>query len=406
VLLLASRWPAGAHAARRRAGRDDLQPQLWRDLRAVWLGRVVFWVAWMSGPVGATLSFRRVLVPGAARVHHAGAHAPRRPPQPDAGLLRRAAAAVPAGRSAAFDLFTVFIPVYVFLAIPVVSALAGDPARFLERNAKIQWGIMVCVYGLSHAPALLLLDLPRFGGRGAFLLFFLVVVVAAAQITQELASRWLRRRPVVRQIDRSFSWRAWWLGVLAALRGGWRCSGSRRGKPGVRGDGCAGRWLRHPGRPGDARAQEGRRRALLGQPQFGHRRRGPAGPRGAAVLCGAGVLPFGALVLCLMNPRHRPRPAAHRLWRHRCRRARLAYVASGTISTLEAPRGDLPLRLKIIFEGVREVVQRYTPDCATVEIVFVNVNPQSTLLLGQAAAPRWRRWCPVACRWRSTPRCR
>jgi crossover junction endodeoxyribonuclease RuvC len=63
---------------------------------------------------------------------------------------------------------------------------------------------------------------------------------------------------------------------------------------------------------------------------------------------------------------------------------RLAYVASGTISTLEAPRGDLPLRLKIIFEGVQEVVQRYQPDCACVEIVFVNVNPQSTLLLGQA----------------------
>jgi crossover junction endodeoxyribonuclease RuvC len=63
---------------------------------------------------------------------------------------------------------------------------------------------------------------------------------------------------------------------------------------------------------------------------------------------------------------------------------RLAYLASGTISTLEAPRGDLPLRLKIIFEGVQEVVQRYQPDCACVEIVFVNVNPQSTLLLGQA----------------------
>jgi crossover junction endodeoxyribonuclease RuvC len=64
--------------------------------------------------------------------------------------------------------------------------------------------------------------------------------------------------------------------------------------------------------------------------------------------------------------------------------ASLCYVASGTISTLEAPRGDLPQRLKIIFEGVREVVQRYSPDCACAEIVFVNVNPQSTLLLGQA----------------------
>ena len=63
---------------------------------------------------------------------------------------------------------------------------------------------------------------------------------------------------------------------------------------------------------------------------------------------------------------------------------RLRYVASGVISTLEAPRGDLPLRLKIIFEGVSEVVQTYAPSCACAEIVFVNVNPQSTLLLGQA----------------------
>jgi crossover junction endodeoxyribonuclease RuvC len=63
---------------------------------------------------------------------------------------------------------------------------------------------------------------------------------------------------------------------------------------------------------------------------------------------------------------------------------RLAYVASGTINTLEVARGDLPARLKIIFEGVQEVVQRYQPDCACAEIVFVNVNPQSTLLLGQA----------------------
>ena len=70
--------------------------------------------------------------------------------------------------------FTVFIPVYVFFAIPVVSALANDPQRFLERTAKIQWGITVCVYGMSHAPALLLLDLPGYRGRGAFLVLFLV----------------------------------------------------------------------------------------------------------------------------------------------------------------------------------------------------------------------------------------
>jgi crossover junction endodeoxyribonuclease RuvC len=64
--------------------------------------------------------------------------------------------------------------------------------------------------------------------------------------------------------------------------------------------------------------------------------------------------------------------------------ARLAYVASGTIATAEAPRGDLPARLKLIFDGVREVAAAYAPEAAAVEIVFVNTNPQSTLLLGQA----------------------
>lgn len=63
---------------------------------------------------------------------------------------------------------------------------------------------------------------------------------------------------------------------------------------------------------------------------------------------------------------------------------RLAYVASGTIKTTGVATGDLPARLKILFDGIREVVARYQPQCAAVEIVFVNVNPQSTLLLGQA----------------------
>jgi len=63
---------------------------------------------------------------------------------------------------------------------------------------------------------------------------------------------------------------------------------------------------------------------------------------------------------------------------------RLAYVASGTIKTGGVAAGELPARLKILFDGIREVTARYGPQCAAVEIVFVNVNPQSTLLLGQA----------------------
>src|SRR5690349_1982967 len=62
----------------------------------------------------------------------------------------------------------------------------------------------------------------------------------------------------------------------------------------------------------------------------------------------------------------------------------LSYVASGTITTSHIERGDLPARLKVLFDGIGEVKSRYQPDVAAVEIVFVNVNPQSTLLLGQA----------------------
>jgi phosphatidate cytidylyltransferase len=195
---------------------QDRKQRLLRDLRAVWIGGVVFWVAWMSGPVGATLAFG-VFSFLALREFITLVHTRRGDHR---SLILAFFIALPLQYILvgvrAFDLFAVFVPVYVFLAIPVASALAGDPERFLERNAKIQWGIMVCVFGLSHAPALLLLRLPGFGERGAFLLFFLVMVCAVAQIAQEAASRWLRRRPMVRQIDRSFSSRAWGLGVAAA----------------------------------------------------------------------------------------------------------------------------------------------------------------------------------------------
>ena len=192
-----------------------------RDLRAVWIAAVLFWLAWMSGAVGAGLLFGIVSFL-ALREFITLMHTRRADHR---GLLLAFFVVLPlqfvfaAGRW--FDLFTVFIPVYVFFAIPVTSALAGDPGRFLERNAKIQWGIMVCVYGLSHAPALLLLEFPNFEGRGAFLLFFLVMVVACAQIAQEAASRRLRTLPAARHIDRGFSTRGWLIAIAsAALIGG------------------------------------------------------------------------------------------------------------------------------------------------------------------------------------------
>lgn len=186
-----------------------------RDLQAVWIGSALFWLAWISGTVGATL-LTAIVSFLALREFITLTHTSRADHR---ALILAFFVVLPLQYLIVglkrYDVFAVFIPVYVFLAIPVMSALAGDPHRFLERTTKIQWGIAVCVYGLSHAPALLLLDFPRAPDRGAFLVFFLVVVVGVAQIVQEAASRWLRRRPVARQISRSFSTRAWLIGVLA-----------------------------------------------------------------------------------------------------------------------------------------------------------------------------------------------
>lgn len=191
-----------------------------RDLRAAWIGGCMFWVAWISGPLGATLLFALFSFL-ALREFITLVHTQR---SDHRTLIVAFFVLLPVQYMICgtrfFDLFTVFLPVYGFLALPIVSALTGDPQRFLERNAKIQWGVMVCVYGLSHAPALLLLDIPGNTGRGAFLLFFLVMVVAASQIAQEIATRTLRRRPVARQISRSFSMRAWWIGTVTGAVAG------------------------------------------------------------------------------------------------------------------------------------------------------------------------------------------
>ena len=64
--------------------------------------------------------------------------------------------------------------------------------------------------------------------------------------------------------------------------------------------------------------------------------------------------------------------------------SQLTYVASGVIRTDKVNQGNLPNRLRVIYDGILEINQRYQPESASVEIVFVNVNPQATLLLGQA----------------------
>jgi len=83
-----------------------------------------------------------------------------------------------------YGTFAIFIPVFAFLLLPSIAALRSDIEDFLSRSAKQQWGLMVTVYCLSHAPALLMLNIPNQAGRNALLLFYLLLVVQMSDVMQ------------------------------------------------------------------------------------------------------------------------------------------------------------------------------------------------------------------------------
>jgi hypothetical protein len=296
----------GLHAARCASAAMTPQAELVRArltdfealLRTSWAMVLVFWVGWASGERVATTLF--AIVAFFALREFITLSPTRRGDH--RSLVLAFFVVLPIQfwlvATAHFDLFTVFIPVYVFLAIPVVSALADDPQRFLERNAKLQWGIMVCVYGMSHVPALLLLQFPKLGQQGR-LSGVLPGVCGAdrhagsapGQPPLAPATTGTEREPEL-QLDQlvrrgGHRQRAGWGAVRHhALQAR---AGHGHGPDRLRG--------RLDGAPGDEGAQARPRRAELGRAgAVGHRRQRPAGPGGCAVLCGAGVLSLGSMV--------------------------------------------------------------------------------------------------------------
>jgi phosphatidate cytidylyltransferase len=201
-------------------------------LRTSWAMVIVFWVGWVSGDAVGTVLF--AIVAFFALREFITLSPTRRGDHRSLVLAFFVVLPIQfwlvANRH--FDLFTVFIPVYVFLAIPVVSALADDPQRFLERNAKLQWGIMVCIYGMSHVPALLLLEFKNWTDRGAFLVFFLVFVVQIGTLVQHVVSRRWPRPPRAPNVSQSFNWTSWAAGVAAGVVLGALLSGITPFKPG------------------------------------------------------------------------------------------------------------------------------------------------------------------------------
>jgi phosphatidate cytidylyltransferase len=114
-----------------------------------------------------------------------------------------------------YGLFAIMIPVYAFVLVAVSNVIAGRTDRFLERTATIHWGLMVCVYCVSHAPALLILDIPGYR-TNAKLLVFLVLVVQISDVLQYVFGKLFGKHPIAPVISPSKTWEGFAGGVLTA----------------------------------------------------------------------------------------------------------------------------------------------------------------------------------------------
>jgi phosphatidate cytidylyltransferase len=128
----------------------------------------------------------------------------------------------------AYVIYTIMIPVYASLFVPARIAISGDPKRFLERVAKIQAGLLICVYCLSHAPAILSLVLMehvagqkvQWPGSNASVLFFFVLIVQLNDVLQYMWSQLLGRHVIAPQINASRTWEGLIGGALSTMLAG------------------------------------------------------------------------------------------------------------------------------------------------------------------------------------------
>jgi phosphatidate cytidylyltransferase len=115
-----------------------------------------------------------------------------------------------------YGLFSIWIPVYAFLFVPIRTAIAGDTQGFLERAAKIQWALMICVYCVSFAPAILMLELRDYQGQNAKLLLFLILVVQISDVLQYVWGKLLGKHKIAPNVSPNKTWEGFVGGVLSA----------------------------------------------------------------------------------------------------------------------------------------------------------------------------------------------
>ena len=115
-----------------------------------------------------------------------------------------------------YGVYAIFIPVYVFLLLPILEVAGGDTKRFLERTAKMQWGLMISVFCISHVPALLTLSIPGYDDRNLLLIAFLVIVVQSSDVLQYVFGKLFGRRQLAPEVSPSKTVEGLAGGVLCA----------------------------------------------------------------------------------------------------------------------------------------------------------------------------------------------
>lgn len=115
-----------------------------------------------------------------------------------------------------YGLYSIFIPVWAFLLLPILSVSGSDTRNFLERTTKVQWGLMITVFCISHVPALLTLNIPGYEGRNLLLIAFLVIVVQGSDVLQYVWGKLLGKRKVAPVLSPSKTWEGLIGGVLSA----------------------------------------------------------------------------------------------------------------------------------------------------------------------------------------------
>ena len=115
-----------------------------------------------------------------------------------------------------YGLFSILIPVYVSIFLAIRTALAGDTERFLERTATNYWGLMICVYFVSHVPALLTLRIPGHAHQNVKLMLFLVLVVQMSDVLQYVWGKSIGKRRIAPSISPNKTWEGLIGGVLCA----------------------------------------------------------------------------------------------------------------------------------------------------------------------------------------------